>query len=159
MVDGERSAVGVGVRTGRGGGGVKREGEREEGEGNERVGVRSGARLDRAWKNDLDSLKAKNGLDSPKAELGRQSTSYSLNSSKDCMLRVRLKQDGHGCVAWSGPTFSSGQDREQVRLQQASQGRTGSDACWTAAARPSGCRVWEKGGDVAQAGTLIRCVF
>jgi hypothetical protein len=35
------------VETGRGGGGVKREGEIEE--GNERVGVRGGARLDHAW--------------------------------------------------------------------------------------------------------------
>jgi hypothetical protein len=51
------------VGMGRGGGGVKREGEREDGEGNEQVGVR-------AWKNDLDSPKAKNGLDSPKAEPG-----------------------------------------------------------------------------------------
>jgi hypothetical protein len=49
MVDGERSAVGIGVEMGRGGGGVKREGEREEGAGNERVGVRGGARLDHAW--------------------------------------------------------------------------------------------------------------
>ena len=44
--------------------------KREEGEGNERVGVRGRARLDRAWKNDLDSPKAKNGLDSSKAEPG-----------------------------------------------------------------------------------------
>jgi hypothetical protein len=49
MVDGEWNAVGVGVETGRGGGGVKREGEREEGEGNERVGVRGGAWLDHTW--------------------------------------------------------------------------------------------------------------
>jgi hypothetical protein len=72
MVDGERSAVGVGVGvgTGRGGEGVKHEGEREEGEGNERFGVRGGARLDRAWKNGLDSPKVKNDLDSLKAEPG-----------------------------------------------------------------------------------------
>jgi hypothetical protein len=72
MVDGERSAVGVGVGvgTGRGGGGVTGEGQPPGGAGNERVGVRGGAWLDRAWKNGLDSPKAKNSLDSPKAEPG-----------------------------------------------------------------------------------------